>query len=178
LDATYASIPHIRICINACGTAINSVFTNNHVVTPIYKHTAKFNKGFITGKKFTKPHTHFGFRAVHSIKMSGESLVHITIYLKNNHSQDNTDKYTPSYEVSENNNDQLLFSQHIFPEAFEDWCYDGAHIVDVSPLDMRKRLAALQQSHDVPQCVESKIKGIIKYIEDNLERYIGLTLVF
>ena len=110
--------------------------------------------------------------------MSGESLVHITIYLKNNHSQDDNDKYIPSYEVSENNNDELLFSQHIFPEAFKDWCYDGGHIVDVSPLDMRKRLAVLQQSHDVPQCVESKIEKIIKHIEDNLDHYIGISLVF
>ena len=110
--------------------------------------------------------------------MSGESLVHITIYLKNDHSQDNDDKYTPSYEVSEDENDQILFSQHIFPEAFNDWCYDGAHIVDVSPLDMRNRLAALQLSHSVPLCVESKIKGIIKHIEDNLKRYIGIVVVF
>ena len=110
--------------------------------------------------------------------MSGESLVHITIYLKNNHNQDDSDKYIPSYEVSENDNDQILFSQHIFPEAFDDWCYDGEHIVDVSPLDMRKRLAPLKQSHGVPPCVESKIEGIIKHIEDNLDRYIGIILVF
>jgi hypothetical protein len=110
--------------------------------------------------------------------MSEESLIHITIYLKNNDSQDDNDKYIPSYEVSENNNDQLLFSQHIFPEAFRDWCYDGEHIVDVSPLDMRKRLAALQQSHGVPPCVESKIRGIIKHIEENLKRYIGIIVIF
>ena len=95
--------------------------------------------------------------------MSGESLVHITIYLKNNHSQNNDDKYIPSYEVSEDENDQILFSQHIFPEA---------------PLDMRKRLAALQLSHSVSPYVESKIKGIINHIEDNIDRYIGIILVF
>ena len=110
--------------------------------------------------------------------MSGESLVHITIYLKNNHSQNNDDKYIPSYEVSEDENDQILFSQHIFPEAFDDWCHDGAHIVDVSPLDMRKRLATLQLSHSVSPYVESKIKGIIDHIEDNIDRYIGIILVF
>ena len=46
--------------------------------------------------------------------MSGESLVHITIYLKNSHSQDIDDKYTPSYEVSEDENDQILFSNIFF----------------------------------------------------------------
>ena len=46
--------------------------------------------------------------------MSGESLVHITIYLKNNHSQNNDDKYIPSYEVSEDENDQILFLSIFF----------------------------------------------------------------
>jgi hypothetical protein len=48
----------------------------------------------------------------------------------------------------------------------------------VSPLDMRKRLATLKESHTVPQCVESKIEGIIKHIEENLKRYIGIIVIF
>jgi hypothetical protein len=109
--------------------------------------------------------------------MSGESLVHITIYLKNNHDDDD-DEYIPSYEVSEDENDQILFSQHIFSEAFDAWCHDGAHIVHVSPLDMCIRLAALHLSHGISPYVESKIKRIINHIEDNIDRYIGISLVF
>jgi hypothetical protein len=110
--------------------------------------------------------------------MSGESLIHITIYLKNENSKDGTDKYVPGYEISEGENDQILFSPHIFPKAFLDWCMDGEHIVNVSPLDIRTRLTALQHTHTVTPYVESKINRIITYIENNIEQYIGVALVF
>jgi hypothetical protein len=110
--------------------------------------------------------------------MNSESLVHITIYLKNDYSENNKDKYIPSYEVSEDEGDQIIFSQHILPEAFKDWCKDGEHIVHVSPWDIRIRLAALQQSHGVTSYVESKINRIINHIENNIDRYIGIVVVF
>jgi hypothetical protein len=110
--------------------------------------------------------------------MSGESLIHITIYLKNKNSTNNKDKYIPSYEVSEGENDQVLFSPHIFPKAFLDWCKDGGHIINVSPLDIRTRLMTLQRTHGVTPYVESKINRIITYIENNIERYIGVAVVF
>jgi hypothetical protein len=110
--------------------------------------------------------------------MSGESLIHITIYLKNENSTNDTNKYIPSYEVSEGENDQVLFSQHIFPKAFLDWCQGGGHIINVSPLDIRTRLMTMKRTSGVTPYVESKINNIITYIENNIERYIGVSLVF
>jgi hypothetical protein len=110
--------------------------------------------------------------------MSGESLIHITIYLKNENSTNDKNKYIPSYEVTEDDTDQLLFSQHIFPEAFVDWCKDLGHIIYVSPWDIRTRLTTLQHTHSVPSYVETKINKIITYIENNIEQYIGVVLVF
>ncbi|CAB3996221.1 Hypothetical predicted protein [Paramuricea clavata] len=110
--------------------------------------------------------------------MNSDALTHITIYLENNHSENDKDKYIPSYEVSENNSDQMIFSQHIFPEAFVHWCKDGGHIVYVSPLDIRTRLASLKQSQGITPYVESKINRIVDHIENNIERYIGVVIVF
>ena len=110
--------------------------------------------------------------------MSGESLIHITIYLKNENSTNDTNKYIPTYEVSEGENDQVLFSPHIFPSAFLDWCKGGEHIINVSPLDIRTRLMTMKRTSGVTPYVESKINNIITYIENNIERYIGVSLVF
>ncbi|CAB3979022.1 Hypothetical predicted protein [Paramuricea clavata] len=110
--------------------------------------------------------------------MSSDALIHITIYLENECSENNKDKYTPSYEVSEDNSDQMIFSQHIFPEAFADWLKDGGHIIDVSPLDIRTRLTVLKQSQGMTSYVESKINRIADYIENNIEKYIGVVVVF
>ncbi|CAB3977955.1 Hypothetical predicted protein [Paramuricea clavata] len=63
--------------------------------------------------------------------MGDNALTHITIYVKNEFSINDTDKYIPSYEISEDSDDQVIVSDRIFPEAFQEWARDGGHIVQM-----------------------------------------------
>ncbi|CAB3978030.1 SET domain-containing [Paramuricea clavata] len=104
--------------------------------------------------------------------MEGDALTHITIYMKNEFSTNDTDKYIPSYEITENSNDQVLVSDRIFPEAFQDWCRDGGHIVQIQPWDIRARIKTLHNELCITPYVESKMIKIAEHIEKNIEKYI------
>ncbi|CAB3980421.1 Hypothetical predicted protein [Paramuricea clavata] len=110
--------------------------------------------------------------------MGSNALTHITIYTKNDFSTNNTDKYIPSYEISEDPDDQVIVSDRIFPEAFTDWARDGGHIVQVQPGDIRTRVETLRNEQCITPYVTSKMIKIAEYIEKNIDRYVGVTVIF
>ena len=109
--------------------------------------------------------------------MSGEKLIHISIYLKNDNSKGDDDKYISVYNVDDDDAN-LLFSPEIFPEPFIDWCKDLGHIVHVPSDLIRTRLQTYVSTHSVESHIVAKIKGIADYIDRNLDKYVGIITVF
>jgi hypothetical protein len=109
--------------------------------------------------------------------MSREKLIHITIYLKNDQSTGNDDKYNAAYNVDDDDLN-LLFSPHIFPEPFLDWCKDLGNIINVPPDLIRTRLKTYTTTHSVPAHIVAKIEAIANFIDKNIDKYVGIVTVF
>ena len=103
--------------------------------------------------------------------------IHIMLYVKNDKSTCTKDQYCEGYTVDDND-ENLLFSPAIFPECIADWAHHRGNIIEVPTSLIRTRLAELQRTHTVPQCVVSKIKAIIKYIERHSAIYVGIITVY
>ena len=108
-------------------------------------------------------------------KMS--TVIHITLYVKNDKSTCTKNQYCEGYNVDDNDGD-LLFSPIIFPECIADWAHHRGNIIDVPTSLIRTRLTELQRTHTVPTCVVSKIESIIKYIERHSAIYVGIITVY
>jgi hypothetical protein len=109
--------------------------------------------------------------------MSGEKLIHITIYLKNDQSTGNHDKYIAAYNVDDDDSN-LLFSPDIFPEPFLDWCKDLGNIINVPTDLIRTRLKTYTTTHSAPSHIVAKIEAIANFIDKNIDKYAGITTVF
>ena len=105
--------------------------------------------------------------------MSGEKLIHISIYLKNDNSKGDDDKYISVYNVDDDDAN-LLFSPEIFPEPFIDWCKD----LGSSPDLIRTRLQTYVSTHSVEPHIVAKINAIADFIDRNLDKYVGIVTVF
>jgi hypothetical protein len=109
-------------------------------------------------------------------KMS-DTVVHIEIYLLNLKSNNPCEKYKLCYEVDDND-ENILFSPFIFRKCIRDFCQDRETIIAITPDDLRQRLQAFELKTRVPAHIRSKIENIIKYIEKNQDRYIGISVIF
>ena len=98
-----------------------------------------------------------------------DTVVHIEIYLLNLKSNNPCEKYKLCYEVDDND-ENILFSPFIFRECIRDFCQDRETIIAITPDDLRQRW--------VPAHIRSKIENIIKYIEKNQDRYVGISVIF
>ena len=107
--------------------------------------------------------------------MSGEKLIHISIYLKNDQATGDKDKYKPVYNVDDDD-ENLLFSPVIFPEPFLDWCKHLGNIVNVPSHLIRTRLETYSTTHSVPPHIVAKIKAIADFIDRNIDKYVGYRL--
>jgi hypothetical protein len=68
----------------------------------------------------------------------------------------------------------LIFTPVMFFEALDSFAKDHDLIYEVTLSQLRQRLEAFMMSAVVPPHIEAKIKGIIKYIENNSDIYIGV----
>jgi hypothetical protein len=109
--------------------------------------------------------------------MSGEKLIHISIYLKNDNPKGDDDKYIPVYNVDDDDVN-LLFSPDIFPEPFVDWCNDLGNIVHIPSDLIRTRLQTYVSTHSVEPHIVAKINAIADFIDRNLDKYVGIVTVF
>jgi hypothetical protein len=109
--------------------------------------------------------------------MSGEKLIHVTIYLKNDNPKGDDDQYIPAYNVDDDDAN-LLFSPDIFPEPFFDWCHDLGNIVRVPSELIRTRLQTYVSTHIVEPHIVAKINAIADFIDRNSKKYVGIITVF
>jgi hypothetical protein len=109
--------------------------------------------------------------------MSGEKLIHISIYLKNYQSTGDDDKYIAVYNVDDDDAN-LLFSPEIFPEPFLDWCNDLGNIINVPTDLIRTRLQTYSTTHSVPPHIVAKINAIANFIDKNIDKYVGIVTFF
>ncbi|CAB4008327.1 Hypothetical predicted protein [Paramuricea clavata] len=99
--------------------------------------------------------------------------IHILVYVKNELSKDEHDKFKIGYEV-EDNDECIIFTPTMFKEALESYAKDHDIIYKVEPTDLHQRLQMYLATSHVPPHVESKIKRIIEYIELVYDYYIGV----
>ena len=104
-------------------------------------------------------------------------IIHITLYVKNDKSTCNKDRYCEGYNV-EDNDDDLLFSPIIFPECIADWAHHRGNIIKLTAADIRTRLDEFHTTHTVPVYVAAKIEGIIRYIKRHDADYLGIVTVY
>jgi hypothetical protein len=109
--------------------------------------------------------------------MSGEKLIHISIYLKNDNPKGDHDKYISAYNVDDDDVN-LLFSPEIFPEPFTDWCHDLGNIIHVPSDLIRTRLQTYVSTHSVAPHIVAKINAIADFINRNIQKYVGIVTVF
>ena len=103
--------------------------------------------------------------------------IHISVYVKNELSKDDRDKFKIGYEV-EDNDECIIFTHTMFKEALESYAKDHDIIHKVEPTDLHQRLQMYLATSHVPPHVESKIKRIIEYIERVYDDYIGVGIVY
>jgi hypothetical protein len=106
-----------------------------------------------------------------------ETLVHVTLYVKNEEATDVHNEHRAGYDVDDNDPD-VLFSPIIFPECLVDWHENRGQIIKVPADLIRDRLDEKCQTTVVPPLVISKIEAIIKFIEKHGDNYIGVVTVF
>ena len=105
-----------------------------------------------------------------------ETLVHVTLYVKNEKSTCADNIHRAAYNVDDNDPD-VLFSPIIFPECLVDWSEDRGQIIKVPADLIRSRLNEKCQTTAVPPLVISKIEAIIKFIEKHNDTYTGAVTV-
>ena len=109
--------------------------------------------------------------------MMSETVVHVTLYVKNEKATDTHNAHRPAYDVDDNDPD-VLFSPIIFPECLLDWKENREQIIKVPADLIRDRLVEECRTTALPPLVISKIEAIIKFIEKHDDIYTGAVTVF
>ncbi|CAB3982182.1 Hypothetical predicted protein [Paramuricea clavata] len=107
----------------------------------------------------------------------GDTVVHITIYVLNEKAKSEREKYKEGYCVDDNDK-SILFSPIIFPECVGDWAVRDETIIEVLSNLLCSRLEDFTQTFCVLPDVVAKVNAIIKYIENHLDIYGGVGVVY
>jgi hypothetical protein len=107
----------------------------------------------------------------------GDTVIHIAIYVKNENATSERNKYKEAYCVDDNDKD-ILFSAHLFPECVNDFAKANFTIIELLPSLLKSRLNDFIQEYAVPQHVLAKIQAIINYIERHIDIYVGIAVVY
>jgi hypothetical protein len=102
----------------------------------------------------------------------GESLVYVQIHFGNK-----LQNYIAPYEIIDND-ENVLFTPHMFKDALGIWTHDNLEGFVVIPIqDLWERLDIFCTTTVVPPSVISKLKNMINYIERHKNEYAGISIV-
>ena len=103
----------------------------------------------------------------------GDTVVHVEIYVLNLQSDNLREKLRIGYECLDDNVN-MLFS----PFLLRDCIRGHENIIPITPMDLRQRLSAFQLQSAVPPHILSKVENLIKYVENHLDIYAGIAVVY
>ena len=115
--------------------------------------------------------------------MGESSVCYIEIRLFLNKKEKEKEKINTviGYEI-EDNDKNILFSPFLFKESIQDWCSDKDYVryyeletIKQRYILMKKEVKGIEEKHSD---ICFKIENLIKYIENNLDLYAGIRIIF